>query len=142
MRLDAGFRIAPNWLLSRKMLMTSELVDMTSSSNFWRCCVSLVKFSYWSNFLSISCFQVLFIRDWSEIRKSEIPPFLILPNILRLGWVRDTKFGTNVSNEKSLNAAKCQGYNFYHFWVIKEKPTGGGIQYFEGTHVQLSLRYE
>ena len=25
-----------------------------------------------------------------------------------------------------LNAAKCQGYNFYRFWFIKEKPTGGG----------------
>ena len=23
-----------------------------------------------------------------------------------------------------LNAAKFQGYSFYHFWVIKEKPTG------------------
>ena len=23
-----------------------------------------------------------------------------------------------------LNAAKCQGYNFYCFWVIKGKPTG------------------
>ena len=22
-----------------------------------------------------------------------------------------------------LNAAKCQGYSFYHFWVIKAKPT-------------------
>ena len=22
-----------------------------------------------------------------------------------------------------LNAAKCQGYSFYHFWVIKGKPT-------------------
>ena len=36
----------------------------------------------------------------------------------------DTKFGTNVSNEKLLNAAKCQGYGFYPFWVIKRKPTG------------------
>ena len=24
-----------------------------------------------------------------------------------------------------LNAAKCQGYNFYCFWVIKGKPTEG-----------------
>ena len=28
-------------------------------------------------------------------------------------WV--IKFDTNVSNEKSLNAAKCQGYSFYRF---------------------------
>ena len=26
-----------------------------------------------------------------------------------------------------LNAAKCQGYSFYHFWSIKGKPTGGGL---------------
>ena len=25
-----------------------------------------------------------------------------------------------------LNAAKCQGYSFYSFWVIKGKPAGGG----------------
>ena len=24
-----------------------------------------------------------------------------------------------------LNAAKCQGYIFYRFWVTKEKPTDG-----------------
>ena len=32
-----------------------------------------------------------------------------------------------------LNAAKCQGYNFYCFWVIKGKPTNGG----EGGGVKL-----
>ena len=25
-----------------------------------------------------------------------------------------------------LDAVKCQICSFYHFWVIKEKPTGGG----------------
>ena len=35
----------------------------------------------------------------------------------------DTKFGTNISNRMSLNAAKFQGYSFCRFWVIKEKPT-------------------
>ena len=44
----------------------------------------------------------------------------VLPNIWRLGWVRDTRFGTNLSNEMLLNAAKCQGYSFYRFWVIRE----------------------
>ena len=51
-------------------------------------------------------------------------PVLILPNIWRLGQVRDTKFGTNVSNIKLLDTAKCQGYNVYCFLVIKGKPTG------------------
>ena len=42
------------------------------------------------------------------------------------GWGnRDTKFCVNGSNKMLLNAAKCQGYSFYHFWVINGKPTGG-----------------
>ena len=60
-------------------------------------------------------------------RKREIGnnPVWVLPKIWKLGHVRDDKFGTNVPNEKLFNTAKCQGYNFYRFWVIKGKPTGG-----------------
>ena len=50
----------------------------------------------------------------------------VFANIWRLRWVRDAKFGTNVSNKMLLNAAKCQGYSFYRFWVNKGKPTAGG----------------
>ena len=39
----------------------------------------------------------------------------ILPNIWRLRWVRDTKFGVNVSNKMLLIATKFQGYSFYRF---------------------------
>ena len=28
-----------------------------------------------------------------------------------------------MSNKMLLNAAECQGYSFYPFWVIKGKPT-------------------
>ena len=58
----------------------------------------------------------------AEIRKTL---FEFLPKIWRLGQVRDTKFGKNVSDKMLLNAAKCQGYSFYCFWVIKGKPTEG-----------------
>ena len=54
----------------------------------------------------------------------ENPPVWVLSNIRRLGRVRNTKFGTNVSNKMILNVPKCQGYSFYRFWVIKRKPTG------------------
>ena len=54
-------------------------------------------------------------------------PVWALLNIWKLGPVKDTKFGTNVSNETLLNAVKFQGYSFCRFWVIKEKPTGGKI---------------
>ena len=46
---------------------------------FWHCYVSLVKFSYWFKFhvniftSSRVLWQFSFIRDWPEIRKSEIP---------------------------------------------------------------------
>ena len=42
-------------------------------------------------------------------------PVRVLPSIWRLGQVRDTKFGTDVSVKMLLNAAKCQGYSFCHF---------------------------
>ena len=45
-----------------------------------------------------------------------------MPNIWRLGQATDSKFGTNVSNKKLLNATKCQGYSFYRFIIIKGKP--------------------
>ena len=39
----------------------------------------------------------------------------VIPNIWRLGQVRDSKFDKNVSNEVLLNTAKYQGYSFYRF---------------------------
>ena len=62
-----------------------------------------------------------------ELQLNEISAQLkVFPNIWRLGGVRDTKFGTNISNEMLLHAAKCQGYSFNRFRVIKGKPTGEG----------------
>ena len=43
-------------------------------------------------------------------------PARVLPNTCRLGQVRDTKFGENVSNEILLNAAKCQGFHVKILW--------------------------
>ena len=96
---------------------------------FWRYRVSLVKFSYWSSFhVNITTgSRVITIFVYKGLtRNTEIGnnPVWILPNIWRLGRVKDTKFDTNTSNKKLLNAAKCQSYNFYRFWVIKGKPTG------------------
>ena len=97
---------------------------------FWRF-VSLVTFSYWSIFhvnitagsgvMTIFFYQGLTRNP--EIRKAHI---WVLPNIWRLGRVRDTKFGTNVSNKRLQNPTICRGYSFHCFWVIKGKPTEGG----------------
>ena len=48
-------------------------------------------------------------------------PVWVLPSILRLGQVRDTEFGTNVSNKMLLTAPKCQGYSaFTVFELLRE----------------------
>ena len=102
---------------------------MTSSSIFfWRYFVSFVKFSYWSKFdvNVITASGVMTISFYKRMtRYPEIGNTLVwvLPNIWRLGQVRNTKFVTNVSNKMLLNAAKYQGNSFYRFWVIKGKPT-------------------
>ena len=41
------------------------------------------------------------------------------------GELRITKFDTNLSNKMLLNAAKCQGYNFYYFISYQGKTKRG-----------------
>ena len=113
--------------------MTPQFTDMTPSSIFFDVVLFLLSsLATGSSFIPISSlvlelWQFTFIRDWPEIRKWEIPAFLVLPNILRMGQVRNTKLGTDVSNKMLLNAAKCQGYNIFRFWVFKRKPTRKGF---------------
>ena len=111
--------------------MTSQFSDMALSSTFfWRCFVSLVKFSYWSK-LHISIIidsGVMTISFYKGLtRNPEIgnTPVWVLLNIWRLRRVRNTKFDTNVSNKILLNTAKCWGCSFYRFWIVKGKPTEG-----------------
>ena len=122
MHRQSSFWIAPS------RIAISWKDDKTSSSIFLKLLsISLVKFSYWSKFLVniITGSGVMAILIYKELKSQIIGniPIWVLPNNWRLKQVRNTKFGTNVSKKMWLNAAKCQGYTFYHFWVIKEKPT-------------------
>ena len=97
---------------------------------FWRCFVSLVKFSYWPKFhvniiTGSETLTIFFYKGLTRNLEIGNTPVWALPNIWRLGRVMDTKFGRNVSNRILLKAAKFQGYSFYCFWVIKGKPTEG-----------------
>ena len=90
----------------------------------WRCFVSFVKFSdlykFHVNIISGSgVMAIFFYKGLTWNPENGITPVWVLTNIWRLGGVRDTRLGTNVSDKKILNAAKCQGYNFYRFWDIK-----------------------
>ena len=103
---------------------------MTSSSIFLTLFIFFVKFSFWSRFHVniITVSGVMTISFYKGLtRNPEIgnTPVWVLLNIWRLGRARNTKCATNIFNKMLLNAAKCQGYSFYVFWVIKGKPTGG-----------------
>ena len=72
---------------------------------FWRCFVSLVKFSCWSKFhvnININTGSGVMIISFYKglTRNPEIGnnPVWVLPNIWRLGRVRSTEFGTEVLN--------------------------------------------
>ena len=109
------------------MTMTSQFTDMTTSSNFFKGDVFLLSslvtgpnfmsISYWfwsyDNFLNKG-----FTGSW-EIGNIPVWVCPVSGELGELG-VRDTKFGTNVSNQKLWNAAKCQGYSFYRFKLLRE----------------------
>ena len=69
----------PNWQQIKKIPMTSQFTDRTSSPNFFEVAVFLLSNSATPpSFMSISILvlelrQSSFIRDWPEIQESEIP---------------------------------------------------------------------
>ena len=92
---------------------------------FWRCFIFLVKFSYWSKFfvniitdsgVTTICFYKGLTRN-PEIRNT---PVWVFPNILILGRVRNTKFGTNVSNKMLLIDAEWQVITFTIYELLRE----------------------
>ena len=94
--------------------MTSQFSNMTSLLLFF----SLVKFGYWFKFhvniiTGSGVMTISFYKGLTSNPEIGNTPVWVLLNILRLGRVRNTKFGTNVSKKILLNAAKCHGYSFY-----------------------------
>ena len=130
---ESGFRVAPNWPWTGKITMTSQFFDMTSS---------LV--SYWFKFdvniiIGYIVNAIYFYKALTRNPEIGNVPVWVLPNICRLGQLRDTKFDTDFSNEMLLNAAKCQGYSFYHSEVTKGKPGGwgGGVKIPPPTQIRV-----
>ena len=58
-----------------------------------------------------------FIRDWPDIRKSEIPASEFC--LIYGDWGE-----LEIQNLAQTSLIKCQGYSFYCFWIIKGNPTG------------------
>ena len=99
---------------------------MTSTSNFFDV---VLFFSYGSKFhvniiTGSGIMTIFFYKGLTRNPEIGNTHVWVFPNIWRLGRVIDTTFGTNVTNRMLLNAAKFHGYSFYHFWIIKGKPTG------------------
>ena len=98
---------------------------------FWRCFVSRVRFTYWSKFhvdiaTDSGVMINLLLQEIDQKYRNRKYPIWVLPNIWKLEQVRNTKFGMQVSNRLWLNAAKSQGYSFYHLCVVTGKTIGWG----------------
>ena len=131
LRPESSFRIAPNWPYIGKVTMKFPNVINVILKFFWHCFVFLAKFSYWcifhvNIFTGSGVATIFFYKGLTRNPDIGNSPVLVLPNIWKLGWVRYTKCGTNVSNGILLNAAKYQGYSFYRFWVNQSKSTARG----------------
>ena len=98
--------------------MMLQFGNMVPSSIFFDVVLFLVSSLVTSPSFHASIWRMTILFCEGLTRKPEIRNTLVwvLPNISRLGLVSDTKFGSNVSDEMLLNAAKCQGYNYYRFW--------------------------
>ena len=104
------------------MAMISQFPNMTPLLKFFNVVLFLLS-SLVTGPSSMSSFRTIyFYKGLTNNLEIGNNPVWGLPNIWRLGWVSNTKFGTNVSNKILLNAAKHQGCSFYRFWVIKWKP--------------------
>ena len=130
LRPESSFRIAPKLVINQKNDNDVTILWHDGIVNFFDVVLFLLSILVTGpSFMSISSlvlelWQFFFRRDWPGIQKSEIPPSEFSP--VSEDWV--TFWTPNIarmSNRIFLNAAKCQGYGFYSFWVIKEKPTGG-----------------
>ena len=129
MRLKSGIRIVPDWPETGKMTKTSQFSDMTSLIIFSDVSMFLLSSLVTGPHLSIiTGFRVMTIFVYKRLTRNPKlgnTPVCALLNIWKLEQVRDTEFGTDVSNERLLNAEKCQGYIFCRFWVIKGTSKGG-----------------
>ena len=121
MRLESGFGLFQICHKSKKWQWRDNFLTF-----FWRFGVFLVKFSDYYNFhvniIPGSGVMTIFVHK-RLTRNQEIwdMPVWVLPDIWRLGQVRDTKFGTNVSSKRLRIVNAVRVNNFYCFWVMKAK---------------------
>ena len=141
---ESSLWTAPNWSKIKKWQWHHNFLTWRQRQLFLTL-FFFVKFSCWSKFhvniiTGSAIMTISFYKGLTRNPEIRNTPIWALPNIWRLGWVMDAKFGTNVSNRILLKAAKFQGYSFYYFWVIKGKPTGGGVK-LAPPHTQIRVNW-
>ena len=146
MRPESGFRITENLAMNLKNDSDAAIFRHEVTVNFFDAVLFLLSSLVTvPSFMSISSL-VLELWQFSFIRNPEIRniPVLVFPNIWRLGQVKDTKFGTNVSNKILQNATKCRGkINCYHWFCQKFKDfiTAAWCEVFAKTGREYSLKW-
>ena len=129
---ESGLRTAPNWPKIRKMTMTSQFPDITSSSTF--CDVVLFLLSglvTGPSFMSISSlvlelWQFSLIRDRPKIRKSEIPPSETSPISGDWGelWIPNLARMSVIKCYWMLQNSRFTAFTFFE--LLREKQLGEG----------------
>ena len=97
--------------------MTSQFSNMTSSSFFWRCFLSLVNFSYWSKFhvnidTGSQIMTVFFYKGLTRNPEIGNTPICVLPNIWRLGGGGGGGGGVWKPNLAWISLIKC-------YWMLQ-----------------------
>ena len=130
--------------------MKSQFSNMPSSLNsFWRCCVSLFKFSYSPKFKSVALlvlelFKLLFIKDWPEIKKLEILPpkycslsadrsKLGIPNLARMSLMKSYQMLQNDS---------VTAFNFCELFRKNQNRMGSGEGGGRFSPTQIRFKFE
>ena len=126
---ESDLRTARNWPKIRKMTMTLQFSDLTSSSNFLFLYSSLVT---GPSFMSISSlvlelWQFYFLRHWPESGDRNTPSgFWPRSGDGGALWIPNLAQMTPIEYYWMLQHAR--GYSFNRFWVMKRKPTGSGVK--------------
>ena len=139
MRKESGFQIAPK---SRKndngVTICQHDVKVKSFLTLFYY-FFFVRFNYRIKFhvniiTGSGVMTIFFYKRLTRNPEIGNTPICVLPNIWRLEWVRNTKVGTNISNETKdlcwnitslMNAAKCQDTAFTVFELLREIQQGG-----------------
>ena len=141
MRPWSGFRIALSWPYIERMTMTSQFIYMKSASNFFDVAMFILSSLVTSpSFMSISLLvlelrQFSFIKDWPEIRKSEIPPpefcpisrdcsKLGIPNFARIRVsLKKCYYMLQNARVKAFTVSELLSENQQRLWKQQWKPT-------------------